>query len=93
MISHEGFLYRRDKKLDTINWRCAKAGCKGCLTTILPCHQQQQPPVSSGVQQMHLPNDDISWLISGNRHIVDNLEEAIPLKLKERYLECNKEKN
>ena len=59
MISHEGFLYRRDKtKLNTINWRCAKAGCKGRLTTSLQYRQQQQPPpppVSSGVH-MHPPN-------------------------------------
>ena len=56
MINHEGFLYRRDKtKLNTINWRCAKAGCKGRLTTNLLYRQQQQPPVSSGVH-MHPPN-------------------------------------
>ena len=56
MISHEGFLYRRDKtKLNTVNWRCAKGGCKGRLTTSLQYRQQQQPPVSSGVH-MHPPN-------------------------------------
>ena len=56
MISYKGFLYRKDKtKLNTINWRCAKAGCKGRLTTDLQYRQQQQPPVSSGVH-MHPPN-------------------------------------
>ena len=56
MISYDGFLYRKDKtKLNTINWRCAKAGCKGRLTTRLQYRQQQQTPVSSGVH-MHPPN-------------------------------------
>ena len=56
MISHEGFLYRKDKtKLNTINWRCAKTGCKGRLTTSLQYREQQQPPVSSGVHT-HPPN-------------------------------------
>ena len=45
--------YRRDKtNLTTINWRCAKAGCKGRLLT---SYNQEQPPVSSGVH-MHPPN-------------------------------------
>ena len=55
MISHEGFLYRKDKKLKTINWRCAKAGCKGRLATSLQYRKQHQPPVSSGVHT-HPPN-------------------------------------
>lgn len=56
MISYEGFLYRKDKiQLNTINWRCAKTGCKGRLTTSLQFRQQQQTPVISGVH-MHPPN-------------------------------------
>ncbi|XP_076820927.1 uncharacterized protein LOC143466174 [Clavelina lepadiformis] len=56
MISYEGFLYRKDKtKLNTINWRCAKTGCKGRLTTSLQYREQQQPLVSSGVHT-HPPN-------------------------------------
>ena len=51
----KAFCTERTKKIITVNWRCAKAGCKGCLATILQCRQQQHPPASNGVQ-MHPPN-------------------------------------
>ena len=51
----KAFCTEGTKQVNTINWRCAKAGCKGRLTTSLQYRQQQQPPVSSGVQ-MHQPN-------------------------------------
>ena len=59
MVAWEGYLYRKDKvKVNTVNWRCSKAGCNGRLITRAaygPMDEDDDPPVESG-NHTHPPN-------------------------------------
>ena len=79
----ERFCTEWAKKIETIYWRCAKAGCKSRLTTSLQYRQQQHPLVSSGVQ-MH-PLNPAEMAIQRIENTVKAA--ANTLKCAGRYLE------
>ena len=101
MIGYHGYLYRKDNsKTHTINWRCAKDGCKGWLITSFDYKLQIRsnenpietgehchPPGPAGVQIKQIENKVVqlaSQTTQAPRQIVQSVIEDVREEIAQR---------